>query len=227
VPPWSRRLGVLTASALGGAVALGLLAAPAGVATSGEVGDLRLVDAWMAGRLGDEVAVHAKVRNVGTTARDLPAVTVDGAAIRCTSCQAIPPGRTVIVGGAAWAPNALPRRIAVSAEGPDATPADNEGPLAPRIGLSAPTDPAWPSGGIRLRVGLAMPGTLKLRATVAGLSFGRTLTFAHHAHWNIVLAPRSAADRARLRKAMRAEHRLPARVTATDGGFPHHLYLIL
>lgn len=196
-----------------------LLAAP--------VGDLRLVDAWMTGRQGAEVAVYAKVRNVGTTARDFPTLTVDGVAVRCTSCRAVAPGHTVVIGGAARSPTSRPRRIAVSAEGPDATPADNEGPLAPLLALSAPQDPAWPSGGIRLRVGLSMPGTLKLHATVAGLTFGRTLTFAHHGHLNIVLAPPRVADRARLRKAMHAEHRPLALVTATDGGFPRRLYVKL
>lgn len=218
--------GRTSAIAATGALALLASAVPAG-ATAGDAGDLRVLDAWIQGRQGGELAVYAKVRNVGTTPRDAAALSVDGAAIRCSTCRALAPGQTAVIGGWAPAQAGRPKRIAVSAEGPDVTPADNDGPLAPAIGLSAPNGATVPSGGIRLRAGLSMPGTLKLRATVAGLSFGRTLTFAEHGRRNLVLAPRRAADRARLRRALHGPHRPLALVTATDGGFPHRLWLKL
>jgi hypothetical protein len=197
-----------------------------------DVGDLRVVSARIVEHTPRAALVAVRVRNVGTTVRnDATLVAATGTApCPASSC---PKANALLAPGAEvqlrrWfdVSRGELTRIAVRAEGPDTNPADNSARLAPFVALSAPVNAAA-SEGIRLRVGLARAGTVKVAARVAGIDFGRTLRFSGAERRTILLTPARAADRRHLARALRRPGRLDAIVTADAGGVPARLRLKL
>ena len=186
-------------------------------------GDLRLRDAWVAERKGRKMLIGARVRNVGNTVRHLPHIVAPPAwrSLRCEpprlSLNLACPGPVLAPGAEAdlalrvtlWEGAEL-ARVAVASEGVDTNPADNVGPLAPRLRLRA-------LGRRRLSFSLAstQPGKAKIVARVAGVRMVRKVRFGSAGRRSVRLAPRTRRDRRRLTSARRRPGRLRAVVTAT------------
>ncbi|HEX8106002.1 MAG TPA: hypothetical protein VF533_25520 [Solirubrobacteraceae bacterium] len=124
-----------------------------------DLGDLKLLRAWVAGRRNGALTVRARVRNVGTTVRDQPQIRWPRSAygricvgagpkdfyLPCPAPRLRPGAEGVLrlrlegpptrAGRNPWRKGFPPRRIEVASEGRDTNPADNTGPLAPLLEL--------------------------------------------------------------------------------------------
>jgi hypothetical protein len=198
-----------------------------------DVGDLRLVSAAITQHLDDRALVVAHVRNVGTTVRDQPRLSVPGLpfmpcwAGACGTVAPLPPGAEADLSLWVSTTGGEPTQAVVGDEGVDVNPADNTAALtppsvvhpgvpqrpAPFVRLRAVRAAALPAG-LRVSVGSAQEGSIRLRARAAGLTFSRTIRFAGAGRRVVTLTPARRADRRRLAAALRRKGRLPVRVTA-------------
>lgn len=111
-----------------------------------DVGDLKLLGARVAGRRGRKVVIRARVRNVGTTVRDLPGIVPPRNAVGCLTSRRLiefwrlcpgprlAPGEQgvlrILLGPARRSGRVrLPARVRIADEGTDSNPADNAAPL--------------------------------------------------------------------------------------------------
>ena len=188
-----------------------------------DIGDLRLLEAWVAERRGRNMLIGARVRNVGSTVRHLPHIVVPPAwlSLWCEpprlSLGLVCPGPVLAPGAEAdlalrvrlWEGSEL-KRVSVASEGVDTNPADNVGSLAPRLRLRA-------LDRRRLRFSLAstQPGTAQIVARVGGVRMRRKVHFGSPGRRTVRLAPASRRARRRLATARRRPGRLRAVVTAT------------
>jgi hypothetical protein len=161
-----------------------------------DIGDLRFLSARVAGRRGRFLVIRARVRNVGATIRDEPLIVPPRQAFgfgcpsrrseewfRCAG-PPVPPGgegevSLLITGpygprrrtGAARA--FPPTRLTVASEGTDTNPADNSGPLTPRLTMRVIR-----RDGLRVTIGTSHRGTVRLKARGARRSIKRAVRFA-------------------------------------------------
>jgi hypothetical protein len=198
-----------------------------------DVGDLRVISAAITQQLSDRALVVTRVRNVGTTVRDQPRLSVPGLpfmpcwAGACGTVAPLAPGAEAELSLWVATASGVPTQAVVSDEGVDANPADNVATVTP-LPQVHPTVPLPPKPSVRLRairaaalpaglrisVGSAQAGAIRLRARAAGLTFTRTIRFAGPGRRVVTLAPARRADRRRLAAALRRKGALPVRVTA-------------
>jgi hypothetical protein len=187
-------------------------------------GDLRIVEARVADHLAGRALVVVRVRNAGATTRDRPALSIPGHGYfpcyhgACGKATPMSPGSEAQL--SLWVDTSVgePTQAVVGAEGVDATPADNTAALAPFVRLTAAPKPVAEAGGLRVTLGIARAGSVRLSARVSGVDFGRTIRFTKADRRTITLTPTHAADRRHLTAALRRPGRLAAVVTADAGG---------
>ena len=178
-----------------------------------DVGDLRLLHARVAGRRGRFLLVRARVRNVGATVRDQAFIVAPKEAwgfscptrsdefLRCPG-RPLPPGgeRTVgllITGPYGPARNRSaagraypPTRIEVASEGTDTNPADNAGPLTPRLILRASR-----RNGLRVSIAASHRGTVRVVARAAGTRIARSVRLRRPGRRTITLTRSKRFDK--------------------------------
>jgi hypothetical protein len=199
-----------------------------------DVGDLRILSATIADRLADRALVAVRVRNVGSTVRHRPTLSVPGLpfmpcwAGACGTASPLAPGAEADL--SLWVDtttSGLPTLAVVGDEGVDVNPADNRATITsphvakptPRelIRLQAVPSAAVRSGGLRVSLGAAQAGPVRVSVRAAGLTFGRTIRFAKADRRTITLTPASRKARRHLAAALRRPGRISAKVTARWG----------
>ncbi|HEY3189834.1 MAG TPA: hypothetical protein VGJ70_20255 [Solirubrobacteraceae bacterium] len=180
-------------------------------------GDLRLLGARVRSVRGGQVVVAVRVRNAGSTVRDLPRIegsTSDFLRIDCPRTpNRLAPGGEEVLEMTVPAPG--PDRVRVKSEGVDATPADNTGLVRPLVVVRDARRGA--GGALRVTAGTSRAGAMRLSALVAGLRFARTVRFAAPGRRTFRLAPASDSGRRRLAAALRTHRSVRATLQATLG----------
>ena len=191
-------------------------------------GDLQLLGAAAPQRRGRDVLLTARVRNAGTTVRDLPYIVRPAGTGKTTcigpkafnpwldSCPGQPLAPGAIGRLSMWVElpeDAEPDEVHVASESTtDATPADNVRRIAPRLEVAARRSTA---GVLRVAVRSSQAGRVTVMAHVASLRLTRTVRFAGPGRRVVRLLPARARDRERLAAALERNRRLTARLSAT------------
>ncbi|HEX8121859.1 MAG TPA: hypothetical protein VF549_11400 [Solirubrobacteraceae bacterium] len=193
-----------------------------------DVGDLTALSARVSDWRDGYAIVTARVRNSGTTVRNMPAIAFPQpiSDAHCVGCPVPPlaPGEETelalavnVSGEGVRGP--VPTQVEVASEGPDTNPADNVVALTPNLTVKAVTPPRNRGApGVTVAVTTDLPATVRVAARIAGVRLKRTVEFAAAGTRTIRLTPKSRADRQRLKRALRRRGRLTAVVTADAAG---------
>jgi hypothetical protein len=199
-----------------------------------DLGDLRIVSAAITQQLDDRALIVTRVRNVGTTVRNQPRLSVPGLpfmpcwAGACGTVAPLAPGAEAELSLWVSTTGGQPTQAVVGDEGTDVNPADNTATLTqlvrplpavvpklskPSVRLRGVRAAALPAG-LRVSVGSTQAGSIRLRTRAAGLTFTRTIRFAGAGRRVVTLVPARRTDRRHLAAALRRKGPLAVRVTA-------------